>query len=525
MQYDVILKNGRIIDGNGNPWYKGEVAIKDGHIKKVGSLINGNCTEEIDVNNNIICPGFIDVHSHSDYVFFIDSTAQSKVRQGVTTEVTGNCGMSGAPYLESLKQYKPSSFNFLPFWNTIEEFICALSKQPKTVNIAPLVGHGTLRSAIVGLEDREPTKEEFIKMKQTLAEGLEAGSFGLSTGLYFAPGAYAKKQELVELAKIVADYGGIVASHIRDEGIHTVGFIPSIKEIINIGREAVVPIQISHLKAFGPDVWGLSEEVLKIINEARNEGIDVTFDQYPYTATGGGLPNDVLPLNFLNGKDAEEVQVELKKAKVREKIKDEVAYNIKLRGGAENQTIADYPFNHDLEGKTLQEISNEWKKEPAEVAMDIISNYYSASWVSHALSPDDVDNFIKYPGGMIGSDGSSLSEKGILSEGNPHPRNFGTFPHVLKEYVKERGILKLEDAIRKMTSLPAQRFSLSNRGCIDEGKWADIVILDENKIMDATFENPKQYPEGISHVMVNGEWVIKNGDFTGNLPGRLARMK
>jgi len=264
---------------------------------------------------------------------------------------------------------------------------------------------------------------------------------------------------------------------------------------------------------------------LKIISEARNEGIDVTCDQYPYTATGGGLSADILPLSFLNGKNINEVQTELKKPENINKIKDEVAYNIKLRGGAENQTIANYPFNHDLEGKTLQEISNEWKKEPAVVAMDMISNYYSASWVSHALSPADVDNFIKFPGTMICSDGASLSKEGPLSKGNPHPRNFGTFPHVLKEYVKERGVLKLEDAIRKMTSLPAQRFSLSKRGCIDENKWADIVIFDKNKIMDATFENSKQYPEGISHVMVNGEWVIKKGDFTGNLPGRLVRKK
>jgi len=525
MEYDVILRNGRIVDGKGNPWYRGEVAIKDGKIQKVASSINGNCLEEIDANNYIICPGFIDPHTHSDLVFFVDSTAQSKVRQGITTEVTGNCGSSGAPYSESIKTKPPKSFDFKPFWHTIGEFIDALSKQPKTVNIAPLVGHGTLRASIVGFEDREPTVEEFTKMKQVLSEGLEDGAFGLSTGLYFAPGSFAKKDELVGLAKIVAGYGGVVASHIRDEGIHTVGFVPSIKEIINIGREAKVPIQISHLKAFGPDVWGSSEEVLKIMNEARNEGIDVTCDQYPYTASGGGLAADVLPLSFLNGKDTQEVQNELKKAEVISKLKEEVTYNIKLRGGAENQTIAEYPFDPAFEGKTLQEISNESDKEPAEVAMEMISNFYSAGWVSRAMCLEDVDNFIQYPWTMTCSDGVSLSLDGPLSKGNPHPRNFGAFPRVIKEFVTERKVLRLEDAIRKMTSLPAQRFSLYDRGCIEEGKWADIVIFNENKIVDATFENSKQYPTGIPYVMVNGEFVIKDNKFTGNLPGRLARMK
>jgi N-acyl-D-amino-acid deacylase len=525
MEYDIILKNGRVIDGRGNPWYKGEVAIKDGFIKKVGTCISGSCAEEIDLKNNFICPGFIDAHSHSDYVFFVDSTAQSKVRQGVTTEVTGNCGMSGAPFISSVKYQNTASFNFHPFWNTIEEFIIALSKKPKTVNIAPLIGHGTLRATIVGLEDKEPTPEEFKKMEETLSAGLKVGAFGLSTGLYFAPGAFAKKPELVELARVVSRYGGVVTSHIRDEGIHTVGFLPSIEEIINVGREAGVPIQISHLKAFGPDVWGLSEKVVETIEKAREEGIDVTCDQYPYTASGGELPADILPLSFLNGKDINEIQRQLKDSKVIDRIKDEVAYNIKLRGGAENQTIANYPYDHDLEGRTLQEISNQWNKEPAEVALEMISNYYHASWVSNAMSSSDVDIFIKYPWTMICSDGSSLSTEGPLSEGNPHPRNFGAFPHVIREYVRDRKVLKLEDAIRKMTSLPAQRFSLFKRGCIEEGNWADIVVFDEKKITDATFKDPKQYPKGIFHVMVNGEWVIKNEKFTGNLPGRLVKKK
>lgn len=525
MKYDVILRNGKIIDGKGNPWYRGEVGIKDGKIQKVASSIHGNSLEEIDAKNQVICPGFIDAHTHSDFVFFVDSTAQSKVRQGVTTEVTGNCGMSGAPYDESIKNQQPRSFDFKPYWHTIEEYLDALSKQPKTVNIAPLVGHGTIRAHIVGFEDREPTAEELTKMKKILEDGLSAGAFGLSTGLYFAPGSFARKDEFVELGKIVANYGGVFASHIRDEGMYTVGFIPSVKEIINIGREAGVPIQISHIKAFGPDVWGSSKEVLNIIEQARDEGVDVTCDQYPYTASGGGLAADVLPLSFLSGKNTEEIQSELKKAEVISQLKESVAHKIMLRGGAENQIIAEYPVDPAFEGRSLQEISDDIGKEPAEVAMMMISNFYSANWVSHAMNLEDVINFIQYQWAMGGSDGSSLSVDGPLSKGNPHPRNFGAFPRVIKEFVKERKVLRLEDAIRKMTSLPAQRFSVHDRGSLEEGKWADIVIFDENGIVDATFENSKQYPKGMPYVMVNGEWVIKDDKFTGNLPGRLARMK
>ncbi|MDD4363379.1 MAG: D-aminoacylase [Atribacterota bacterium] len=525
MEYDVILKNGRIVDGKGNPWYKGEIAIKDGRIEKVGSSITGSSLEKIDVENNIICPGFIDAHTHSDIVFFVDPTAQSKVRQGVTTEITGNCGTSGGPYDEKVKAKPPKAFNFTPYWHTIEEYIDALSQQPKTVNIAPLVGHGTIRAHTVGFEDRESTEEELSAMKKILEDGLSAGAFGMSTGLYFAPGSFAREDELVELGKIVAKYGSTFTSHIRDEGIHTVGFVPSVKEIIDIGKKSGASIQISHLKAFGPDVWGSSEEVLNIMEEARSNGIDVTCDQYPYVASGGGLPADVLPLSFLKGKNIEEVQKELKIPTVIEQLKDEVAYNIKLRGGAENQIIAEYPVDHSFEGRSLQDISDELGKDPAEVAMMMISNYYNANWVCYSMSPEDVENILKYPWTMTGSDGSSLSVEGPLSGGNPHPRNFGAFPHILREYVKEKKILKLEEAIRKMTSLPAQRFSISDRGCLDEGKWADIIVINEKDIIDASFKDPKRYPQGIPYVMVNGEWVIKKNEFTGRLPGRLARMK
>lgn len=526
MPFDILLKNGRIIDGKGNPWFRGDVAVTDGRIQAAGPRIQGEAREELDVSQYVVCPGFIDAHTHSDYVFFVDPTAQSKVRQGITTEVIGNCGMSGAPYFGGAKEKLPSApGGFVPFWKSVPEYLEALAKQPKTVNLALLIGHGTLRAAFVGHEDRPPTPDELTRMKACLSEGLQAGAVGLSTGLYFAPGSFASEEELVELAGIAGRHGTVVTSHIRDEGSRSVGFIPAVLEIIRIGRKARVPVQISHIKAFGPDTWHTSGEVLRILEAARIEGVDVTCDQYPYDTTGGGLGADTLPYSFQSGKTPKQISEALRKPDVREAIKEAVATNIQKRGGPSVLTIATYPADPRLEGHTLQEICDSRKKDPAEVVMDMLSEGYEAKWNCRSLSQEDVDAFLKYPATMIGSDGSSLSTVGPLSHGNPHPRNFGAFPRVINEYVRQRAVLRLEDAIRKMTSLPAQRFSLTDRGTLAEGMWADIVMLDVDAVRDATFEHPKQYPAGIPYVMVNGVWVIKDNEFTRNLPGGLARRR
>lgn len=526
MSFEILLKHGKVIDGKGNPWFRGDVAIADSRIQAVSPRIQGDALEVLDASRYFVCPGFIDAHTHSDYVFFVDSAAQSKVRQGVTTEVIGNCGMSGAPYFGGAREkLLPALGGFVPFWESIPEYLEALAKQPKTVNLAPLIGHGTLRSAILGHEDRWPTADELTRMKDCLAEGLEAGAVGLSTGLYFAPGNFASQQELVELASIAGRHGTVLTSHIRDEGSRSVGFIPAVREIVHIGREAQTPIQISHIKAFGPDTWHTSSEVLRILEAARAEGIDVTCDQYPYDTTGGGLAADSLPYAFQSGKTPQQVSEALRKPTVRGAVKEAVGINIQKRGGPGVLTIATYPFDPTLEGRTLQEICDSRKKDPADTVMDMLSDSYEAKWNCRSLSQQDVDIFLKYPATMICSDGSSLSTEGPLSRGNPHPRNFGAFPRVINEYVRQRAVLSLEEAIRKMTSLPAQRFSLKDRGTLAEGMWADIVVLDVDAVRDATFEHPKRYPTGIPSVMVNGVWVIKDNEFTRNMPGGLARRR
>ena len=524
MAWDLLVKNGKIVDGTGSPWFRADVAIANGRIAEIRPHLAGDARDVLEADGLVVCPGFIDTHTHSDFVFFVDPTAQSKVRQGVTTEVIGNCGMSGAPCLAGATQrVLPSTHGFLPFWESVPEFLDALSRQPKTVHLAPLVGHGTLRAAVVGLEDRPPTSDELATMEAWLADALAAGAVGLSTGLYFAPGAFASHAELVALAAVAGRSGAILTSHIRDEGSRSIGFISAVKEIIRIGRDAQTPVHISHIKSFGPDTWHTSAEVLEIIDTARRAGVDVTCDQYPYDTTGGGLAADTLPYSFQSEKTPAQVSEALRQPAARAAVRDDVAANIQKRGGPSVLTIATYPAAPELEGHTLQEICDRRGQEPADVVMDMLGASYEAKWNCRSLCQEDVDRFIRYPATMIGSDGSSLSTEGPLAKGNPHPRNFGAFPRVLNEYVRQRGVLRLEEAIRKMTSLAARRFGLTDRGTLETGKCADLVVLDPEAVRDATFAQPKQYPTGIPHVMVGGAWVIRDGTFTGKLPGLLAR--
>lgn len=523
MRYDVLIRGARIVDGRGNPWYRGDIGVRDGRIAALGASLSGQAAQSLEAEGLTACPGFIDTHTHSDFVFFVDPTAQSKVRQGVTTEVTGNCGMSAAPLIgEARHMPRILSAGFKPRWKSVAQYLELLARQPKTVNLAPLIGHANLRMAVIGMEDRQASPRELARMVRLLREGLEAGAFGLSMGLYFSPGNYAGREELVALIAACSRYGAPTACHIRDEGVKSVGFIPALEEFIGLGREAASPIHVSHLKAFGPDVWGVSPQVLEMIESARVQGLDVTCDQYPYAASGGLIPQDTLPTEAVRGMGPEEVSRAARDPAFRAKVIADVRTNVRKRGGADRLTLGNYPADHSLEGKTVQAIAEQRGQEPAEVVLDLIAEVYEADWVCQSMNPEDVDRIIRYPWTMVGSDGNSLSVEGPLAEGNPHPRNFGSFPRVLGSFVRDRGVLRLEEAVRKMTSLPAQRFGIRDRGVLEEGAWADLVLFDLPAVTDATFDHPKQYPQGIPHVMVNGQWVIRDGEFTGALPGRLA---
>ncbi len=520
MTYDWLIENARIVDGRGNPWFKGSVAIKGERIAAVGRKVEGRAEQRLDARDMYLCPGFIDTHTHSDFSFFVDPTAQSKIRQGVTTEITGNCGGSAAPWMGDARRLEPA-MGVEVSWTTMEEYMEALSEVGKTLNHAPLVGQGTIRSAVVGRENRPPDEGEMIEMERLLTESLEAGSAGMSLGLYFAPGMYATHEELVRLCRIVGEHGRVVAAHIRDEGTYTVGFVNAVKEFVGLGRESGAPVHISHLKAHGPEVWGTSEEVLEMIDEARAQGVEVTADQYPYEASGGGLIPDTLPHAFQAGRSAEDIARDLARPEIRVEIHEAVEAAIARRGGADRLFLSTYPQEEVL-GKSIQELSKERGTDPANVVMDLLveSEGERAGWTCFSMHPDDVERFMCHPAVMVGSDGSSLSMEGPLSRGNPHPRNFGTHPRVLGLYVRDKGVLELEDAVRKMTSLPAQTFCIAERGTVIPGNWADLVLFDLDKIAHDGFAQPKGYPRGVPYVMCNGRWVIAEGAFTGNLPGR-----
>ena len=523
MAYDILIENARILDGRGNPWFRGSVAVRGGKIAACGRAIAGDAVARLDARGLYLCPGFIDTHTHSDLNYLVDSTAQSKVRQGVTTEVPGNCGSGAAPR-RGATAGRERTLGLNPDWTTFAEYLSVLDASPKPVNLAPLIGHGALRAATVGLEDRPATAEELAHMEGELAEALQAGAFGMSMGLYFSPGMYAPREELVRLSRVVAAHGCLTATHDRDSSTRTIGVVEAVQEMIDIGQASDCATHIAHIKCHGPTVWGKSAEMLRRMDEGRARGVQMTCDQYPYEASGGGVIPDSLPHSFQAGKSSADIAVALAGAAVRAELHDMVAGNVARRGGPSRLILSTHPSDK-VTGKSLEQLMAERGTDAGETVMDLLveSEGGRAGWTCFSFSDEDVERFMQWPATMIGSDGSGLSTEGPLSSGHPHPRNFGTFPRVLGRYVREKRVLRLEEAVRKMTSLPAQTYSLSGRGTLAPGFYADLVLFDLEQITDATYEKPKTYPQGIPYVMVNGQWVIADGEFTGSLPGRVLR--
>jgi len=537
-ELDLVIKGGKIVDGTGNPWFKADIGVKDGKIIKLGRLEYADFI--IDANDKVVCPGFIDMHNHTEKTCLIDPKVESMIQQGITTMVIGQCGGSVAPINPNAREELiRCRFSFLPEeairtagldWVTYREYLARIEEKGCSCNLATLVGHGTIRLSVMGFEARKPTDRELGLMKMLVEEAMQAGAFGLSSGLYYPPGVYAETDELVELCRVVAKYRGTYFTHIRGESDT---LIDSVKEAIEIGERSGVPVQISHLKVAGAKNWGKSPEVLKIIEDARKRGVDVTFDQYPYTAGMTGLSALLPPWARVGG---DEMMIKrLKDPNERRRIKNDFEKGLP---GWQN-TVGDVGWsniylafvekeeNKFLEGKNFKEISNIKNCDPASAYFDLlIDEKGKGSIVVFMMSEDDVVNIMKSPFQMFGTDGWAVSPKGILSHGKPHPRFYGTYPRVLGRYVRDMGVLRLEEAIRKMTSLPAQKLGLRDRGLLREGFWADIVIFDPEKIMDkATYQNPHQFPEGIEHVIVNGTVVVSGGEHNGALPGKVLRLK
>jgi N-acyl-D-amino-acid deacylase len=499
-KFDLVIQNGFIIDGTGNPWFKADLAIRKGRIVRIGSIDDKQAKKIIDARDLIISPGFIDIHTHCDRGIVRIPTVDNYIYQGVTTVIGGNCG--GHPF-------------------PLKELYGKIEDQGTALNFGCLVGHNTIRREVMGMKMESPSEEEMESMKSLIHQEMEAGALGFSTGLSYLPGAYSKKAELVELASVITDFGGVYATHLRDQGLY---ITEAIEEAIEIGETNNIPVQISHIKLADDAVWYELERITEPVESARKRGVEVTLDQYPYTATSSGFGSSFPSwafeggnINFLKRLEDEENYAEIKSYIIKRRLTSTKGIN-----KPETIYIANSEKFPEYVGKNLQEILlSRGKKPTVENTADLIIEIQrngGASGVFFQMNEKDVEDLMRLPYTMHGSDGG-IQVKG---RGVPHPRNYGTFPRVISHYVRKRGVISLEEAIRKMSSLPAQTFRLKERGMIQEGFYADITVFDKNQFEDrATFSAPHQYSQGLHYLIVNGELVVEKGEHSGKLPGMI----
>jgi N-acyl-D-amino-acid deacylase len=529
--YDVIVKNGQIIDGSGNPWVSGDVAITGDRIAKVGKLDGSSAKRIIDAHGLVVAPGFIDMLGQSEIALLIDNRSLSKLSQGITSEITGE-GASVAPQdALTLSQLQPDldRYHLKVDWTSLDEYFNRLQKTGTPLNIGTYVGAAQVREAVLGEVDRAPTPEELEKMKSLVAEAMQQGAFGISTALIYPPGHYAKTEELIELAKIASQYGGIYATHMRSEGQSEAA---AVDEALRIGREGHLPVEIFHLKVIGKPRWGSMPKIVGMIQAARDAGQDVSADMYPYVAGGTALASSLPPWVADGG--AEKLLERLKDPAVRTRIKQEMATehpdweNLYLGSGGAAGVLVSGVVNPDLkkyDGQTLAQIATAQGKDPLDALMDLVlADKAQTGALYFIASEEDLRYGLKQPWTSIGLDGSELSLDGLLFEPHSHPRAFGSMPRFIGHYARDEHLLPLEQAIRKVTSLPAQRERLRDRGLLKEGYFADITIFDPRTIVDkATYENPAQISEGVKYVFVNGELEYEDGRLTESKAGRVLR--
>ena len=531
--YDIVIKSGLVVDGTGRPAFPADVGIIGDRIAAVGKL-DAPARRVLDAEGCAVSPGFIDVHSHTDELVMANPTCESKVTQGVTTEVSGNCGDSAAPRgghqnLEESASWL-ADYGIELNWSSMSEFLHRLDQTPMSINFITLVGHGIVRSAAMGYEDRKPTNAELDKMRRLVDQSMAAGAFGLSTGLIYPPSCYAQTEELIELCRVVARYGGIYATHMRNEG-HAL--LEAVDEAVRIGREAGVGVQISHHKACGKKSWGKVKESLAAIDEARSQGMDVWADQYPYIATATGL-GTVLPKWAHDGGTSallERLGDPGDRSKLREQLLTDTSCGwIGDFGGWDSIVVTSVrqEKNRFCEGLNIVEISESLGKHPVDAVMDLVLEERGSVGMMHfVINEDDVVTVMRHPAVIIGSDATARATTGPLSKGKTHPRSYGTFARVFGKYVREEGVLTLEDAVAKMTSRTARRLSLKDRGILAEGYFADVAVFDPKTIADkATFAEPHRTASGVRYVLVNGSIVIDEGHLVApgdSGPGRVLR--
>ena len=529
--FDLVITNGHIVDGTGSPWYSGDVGIRDGRIAAIGNLSQAERKRTIDAHNMVVAPGFIDMLGQSELTILVDPRLPSKIYQGITTEITGEGG-SPAPLNDAIVQADHLDYAHLkisPDWRTLREYLSRLERQGLGINLATYVGATQVRRMVLGDADIQPTPAQLDQMKALVRDAMQDGAVGLSTALEYAPAPYAKTDELIALATEAAKLGGIYATHMRNESDSV---LIAIDEALRIGREAQIPVEIWHIKVAGKANWGRMPEVVAKINGARAQGMDITADTYAYTAWFNSFSAFIPPWAH-DGGDAKLVE-RLKDPATRARIKKDMLTPSKdwdnewqeipgpeaiLIGVVQNPKLL------PLEGKRLSDVAKIWNKDPMDALFDLLIEDNAFTEVAvFGMSEPDVALALEQPWVSIDNDSSGTSPDGILGQEHPHPRAYGTFPRILRMYVREEKKLTLEDAIRKFSSLPAQRMRLTDRGVLKQGMWADVVIFDPANVRDlATFESPNQLSQGMVYVLVNGVPVIDQEKITGALPGKVLR--
>jgi N-acyl-D-amino-acid deacylase len=530
-RFDVIIKNGHILDGSGGPWYAASIGIRGDRIAAIGKLDDAQAAKVIDANGRIVSPGFIDMLGQSEVALLIDNRSLSKLSQGITTEITGEGGSIAPQNEKTLAPMKPflEQYKLVIDWTTLDGYFRRLEKDRTPLNLGTYVGAAQIREAVIGDDDRVPTAAELETMKGLVAQAMKDGALGVSTALIYPPGHYAKTEELIELAKVAGQYGGIYASHMRSEGTSEVA---AIDEAIRIGREGGLPVEIFHLKVVGKPRWGSMPRIVEQIQAARDSGLDIRADQYPYVAGGTALASSMPPW-VANGGVAKLLE-RLHDPKIRERIKSEMAADHREwenlyfdSGGGPGVMIAGV-VNPDLKkynGVTLAELAKAEKKTELDALMDfVIADNAQTGALYFIADEKDLVYGLKQRWTSIGLDGGELSLDGPLFEPHAHPRSFGSMPRFLGHYVRDQKLLPLEEAIRKITSMPAQREHLVDRGLLKTGFYADITIFDPATIIDkATYAKPTELSEGVDYVIVNGEVEYDHGTLTGVKAGRALR--
>jgi N-acyl-D-amino-acid deacylase len=520
---DILIKDGLIFDGSGTEPFVSDIAISGDSIRSVGEIHESAAEMVIPAKGLAVAPGFIDTHAHSDFMLIADPRAEGKILQGVTTEINGNCGMSAAPLYGKALERREDDLNELGIrhrWNTVREYRTLIAQQGAAINIAMLAGHGNIRGAVVGYENRGPSDGEFLTMSNLLNDAVREGAMGLSTGLIYPPGIYSETDELIKLCRVLQPYGIIYTSHMRSEGAM---LLEAIREVITIGKGSGVRVHVSHIKTAGMQNWHKADKAISMIMDARNDGLQITCDRYPYTASSTDL-DSLLPSWAFEGGNEQELQ-RLIHEDTRARLRKELLDQTQGSGYWERVIVSSVASerNQWMEGKTIAQISSNINSDEIETVFNIlVQERLRAGAIFMSMNEDNLRKFLSLPFCAIGSDSSARSFDGPTRLGRPHPRTFGTFPRFLGAYVRDAALMPMTEAVRRTTSLPAEIFGLKGRGRLKEGMFADITVFDSARISDkATFDDPFQGPEGIAYVLVNGIPAVWEGRPTGRLSGRM----